>query len=57
MKIEKDSVYEIKLSGHQILLIQTMIVNSDVRESLNANGLLMADVLYDSLEHDVEKIK
>lgn len=57
MKIEKDSVYEIKLSGHQILLIQTMIVNSDVRESLNTNGLLMADVLYDSLEHDVEKIK
>lgn len=57
MKIEKDSVYEIKLSGHQILLIQTMIVNSDVRESLNTNGLLMADILYDSLEHDVEKIK
>lgn len=56
MKIKKEKVYQIKLSGHQILLIQTMITNTEIRDSLSADGQTMADVLYDSLD-EAEEIK
>lgn len=57
MKIKKETVYQVRLSGHYILLIQTMITNAKIRDSLSEQGKNMADVLYDSLECDSEEIK
>ena len=56
-RIEKEKVYQIKLSGHQIKLIQAMILSSDIRDSLSEVGQIKADVLYESLEDDSEELK
>ena len=55
--IEKEKVYQIKLSGHQIKLMQAMILNSDIRNTLSELGQTQADVLYESLEEDSEEVK
>jgi len=56
MKIKKGKVYQMKLSGDQILLIQAMIVNGEIHDSLSESGKEMAQVLYESLEEDVEEV-
>ena len=56
-KIEKEKVYQIKLSGDQIKLMQAMILNSDIRNTLSELGQTQADVLYESLEEDSEEVK
>jgi len=56
-KIEKEKVYQIKLSGDQIKLMQAMILNSDIRNTLSELGQTQADVLYEQLEEDSEEVK
>ena len=55
-RINKEKVYRIELSGFQIKLIQAMIVNSDIKDSLSELGQITADVLYKSLEDDSEEL-
>lgn len=57
MKIKPDSVYQIKLSGHQIFLIRHLIIQGDIRRALSEKGQTIADALYESLENDIEEIK
>lgn len=56
-KIKPNSIYQIKLSGHQIKLMQTAITQVKVHDCFNEKAELQADVLYDSLENDSELLE
>jgi hypothetical protein len=57
MKIQKDKLYQIKLSGDQILLIQELISNSPRLNALSIQGNSDGDDLYNLLEYHSELVE
>lgn len=57
MKIFKTKMYQVKLSGYQILLIQELIQNSPRLNALSIQGDSKGDELYNVLEYHSELLE